>query len=80
MGWIEFDRVGDARCTGVVDEVLAASIMMHVRSEVPTVDCMRGPRCSSGRCLVYQIFCDWWSKGSFVVIEFSVEILIDICL
>ena len=76
MGWIDFEGVGDASRTVVVDEVLAASIMMHGRSEVPAVDCMRGPRCSSGRCLVYQGFCAWWSKGSFLVIEFSVEILI----
>ena len=49
MGWIEFDGVDDASRTGVVDEVLAASIMMHGRSEVPDVDGMRDPHCSSGR-------------------------------
>ena len=76
MGWIEFDGVGYVSRTVVVDAVLAASIMMHGRAEIPDVDCMWGPRCSSGRCLVYQIFCAWWSKGSFVVIGFSVERLI----
>ena len=40
MGWIEFDGVGDASRTGVVDELLAASIMMHGRSEITAVDCM----------------------------------------
>ena len=53
MGWIDFEGVGDASRTGVVDEVLAALIMMHGRSEIPAVDCMWGPRCLSGRCLVY---------------------------
>ena len=53
MGWIEFDGVGNASRTGVVDEVLAASIMMYGRSEIPAVDCMRVPRFLSGRCLVY---------------------------
>ena len=76
MGWIESDGVGDASCTGVVDEVLAALIMMHGRAEIPAVDCMWGPRCLYGRCLVYQGFFAWWSKGSFVVIDFFVERLI----